>query len=543
MKKIKIFTSLAVALLACSTFTSCVEETEPANGIATEKQVGESSNATEALVLAMPAYCHTIMFDDRHCCFGYGSMMHIRDLQTGDLAMQYSPSGYDSWFYNWSRNKYMGQDYFYAQYLWIYYWKFVQTTNNVIAAINPDNATSEQLGWLGSAYAYRAMLYLDLAQMYEFLPNDKTSSINEDGNDVAGLTVPIVKAGMSEAEARNNPRVPHAEMFAFIEEDLNTAEKYIENLTNTNGKILPDLACAYGLKARLYLWDGQYALAKEYARKAINASSVGPMSKEECLDVINGFNITSPWMWGAQQTTTSSTVLTGIINWTSWMSPETSFGYAGYAIAKVFPKIDRKMYERIGDTDFRKLWFVAPAGSELEDQVRYLDPETKGAIAEYSALKFRPGSGNADDYTIGSATAYPLMRVEEMYFIEAEAAAHLDAAQGVALLTDFMKKYRDPNYVCPVSSTDDVVEEIVFQKRVELWGEGQSFFDIKRLNYSVTRGYVGTNFSDDLARLNTNGRPAWMNWVIVQIEEENNEALVGMNNPDPSDLYTPWVAQ
>ena len=106
-----------------------------------------------------------------------------------------------------------------------------------------------------------------------------------------------------------------------------------------------------------------------------------------------------------------------------------------------------------------------------------------------------------------------------------------------------MKKYRDPNYVCPVSSTDDVVEEIVFQKRVELWGEGQSFFDIKRLNYSVTRGYVGTNFSDDLARLNTNGRPAWMNWVIVQIEEENNEALVGMNNPDPSDLYTPWVAQ
>ena len=52
------------------------------------------------------------------------------------------------------------------------------------------------------------------------------------------------------------------------------------------------------------------------------------------------------------------------------------------------------------------------------------------------------------------------MRVEEMYFIEAEAAAHLDAAQGVALLTDFMKKYRDPNYVCPVSSTDDVVEEI-----------------------------------------------------------------------------------
>ena len=52
----------------------------------------------------------------------------------------------------------------------------------------------------------------------------------------------------------------------------------------------------------------------------------------------------------------------------------------------------------------------------------------------------------------------------------------------------------------------------------------------------------GTNVSDELARLNTNGRPAWMNWVIVLREYESNEALVGMNNPDPSDKYTPWTS-
>ena len=79
------------------------------------------------------------------------------------------------------------------------------------------------------------------------------------------------------------------------------------------------------------------------------------------------------------------------------------------------------------------------------------------------------------------------MRVEEMYFIEAEAVAHTNAAKGKELLETFMKTYRYPKYTCKVSSTDDVVEEIVFQKRVELWGEGQTFFDIKRLNYSVTR--------------------------------------------------------
>ena len=102
-----------------------------------------------------------------------------------------------------------------------------------------------------------------------------------------------------------------------------------------------------------------------------------------------------------------------------------------------------------------------------------------------------------------------------------------------------MKTYRDPNYSCKVSSTDAVVEEIVFQKRVELWGEGQTFFDIKRLNYSVTRGYPGTNWYEE-TRFNTNGRPAWMNLTMVRNEADNNQALVGWNNPDPSDKYPTW---
>ena len=158
-------------------------------------------------------------------------------------------------------------------------------------------------------------------------------------------------------------------------------------------------------------------------------------------------------------------------------------------------------------------------------------------------MKFRPGSGDTDDYSTGCSAAIPVMRVEEMYFIEAEAAAHQNAARGVTLLTNFMKQYRDPSYVCTVSATDAVVEEIVFQKRVELWGEGQTFFDIKRLNMSVTRGYNGTNWQDTQSILNTNGRPAWMNFVMVRSEQNNNEALVNHNNPDPSDKYTPWTPE
>ena len=544
MKKMnKIFSLLA--LTGVFMFSSCIEETEPASGIATEKQVGESSIATEAMVMAMPAYCHTRMWSDRHNNFGYGSMMHVRDLQTGDCVMEFSADGYDNWFNKWTQNKYMGQDYFYAQYQFLYYYRFMQAVNNVISAIDPENCTDQQRAWYGSALAYRAMLYLDLARMYEFLPNDKTSNINADGNDVAGLTVPIVRAGMSEAEARNNPRAPHAEMAKFIEEDLDEAEKYIGGMTEeaTSGHILPDLACAYGLKARLYMWDGQYDKAKEYARKAINTTARTPMTQQQCMNTTTGFNVAGPWMWAAQQTATTSTVTSGIVNWTSWVSNQCTFAYTGPA-TNLFVVIDKRMYDRISDTDWRKLQWIGPEGSPLNDQIQSVVSLEAGPVNQYLipyvSVKFRPGQGNSDDSNIGAATAIPVMRVEEMYFIEAEAAEHVSAGSGAALLTSFMKQYRDPNY----TFTDQgfgAVEEIVFQKRVELWGEGQTFFDIKRLDMSVTRGYSGTNCTDARSCLNTNGRPAWMNLVMVRTESNNNHALEGMNNPDPSDLYTPWT--
>lgn len=202
--------------------------------------------------------------------------------------------------------------------------------------------------------------------------------------------------------------------------------------------------------------------------------------------------------------------------------------------------IGKSVYDRISDTDFRKLMWKAPDGSPLAAKNVYVDDQFKSILPTYASLKWRPGNGRFDDMITGEATAYPLMRVEEMYFIEAEAAAHQDMARGKKLIEDFMRNYRDKNYSVTASTKDALVEEIVFQKRVELWGEGQTFFDVKRLNYSVKRGYPGTNFYER-CRYNTDGRPAWMNIVFVDQEQINNKALVGWNNPDPSNKYTPWV--
>lgn len=534
---IKLMSGVLAMTLVTGTLTGCMDEIEVTQ-VATEGQVSGSTTATEALVQAMPASFNSVdngllNTNNWHGAFGYGSQMYQRDLMTGDLALV---GDYSSHFNSFSRNQNLGEDYIFAGYVWSYYYGFILTSNNVISGVDPETATSAQLGYLGAGYAFRAFCYLDLARMLEFLPNDIfPDGKNSDGKVVTNLTVPIVEAGMSEEDARNNPRATRQEMYDFILGDLDKAEEYIVNIQSTNGKTLPDLACVYGLKARLYMWVEDYANAEKYARLAINTATVSPMTENDCLNITTGFNDISKWMWGATQNSESRTVTSGIVNWTSWVSNQTTFGYTGFG-TNMYNYIDLSMYNRISDTDFRKKEFVAPAGSALEGENLYL-PGQEGAIPEYAALKFRPNEGNADDYMTGAAASVPIMRVEEMYFIEAEAAAHQSADRGKQLVESFMTTYRDPEYTCNVSSTDDVVEEIVFQKRVELWGEGQTFFDIKRLNYSVTRAYDGSLF-EPLSRYNTNGRPAWMNIVITRNEMMNNYALEGYNNPDPSQKYT-----
>lgn len=132
------------------------------------------------------------------------------------------------------------------------------------------------------------------------------------------------------------------------------------------------------------------------------------------------------------------------------------------------------------------------------------------------------------------------MRIEEMHFIKMEAIAHSNPAEGKRLIEEFMNTYRmrSGKYTCSKTDVDGVVEEIVFQKRVEFWGEGLNFFDVKRLGYPVTRAYTNSNFYDD-CKFNTEGRPAWFNMPFVRTEEENNNGLKGWNNPNVDGLYQP----
>ena len=545
MKKInKSIYGVLIAGLTLSAMTSCIDEAEPRSGSVTQNMLEESASATTAAVNGLPAYGKSVWDKGAHWSYGISAIMRIRDVMADDYVVvdhdynQFSP---------WAATIFLGPSYLLGQFVYSYYYNYVLASNLVIGAVNPDKATKEQLGNLGLGYAYRAANYLDMARMYEFLPTDvDPACTNEQGYNVKNLTCPIVTDTLGEKASRNNPRATHEEMFKFIESDLNNAEKYIVNLTSNKNNTLPDLAVVYGLKARLYMWNEDYAKAKEYARKAIDTYGKAPMSESDATDTKKGFNDITKWMWGAQYTSEDRAVKTGILNFTSFACNETVFGYAGNGPMNM---IGKSFYDRISDTDWRKTMWKAPAGSPLEAKNKYVDSkmEMKNGVMEdiskfkkriptYGSLKFRPNQGNYAESSIGVVSAYPLMRVEEMYFIEAEAAERLAPGTGITLLENFMKTYRDKQYVYTGSNA---IDEILFQKRIELWGEGLSFFDIKRANVSVTRGYTGTNFFEEW-RFNTNGRPAWMNLCIVNLEENDNPAVKGKNNPDPSKAYKPW---
>lgn len=541
MKKIYIPFLVAAVAFPAATLTGCIEETFPTT-LVTQDQVVNSPDAAASYALGMPAFMNTyaVLGNTRlHYDFGYPSMMHIRDVMTGDMPILQSPSGYD-WFDAWEVTEYQSESNIYPQLIWNTYTQMVQTANLTIGSVDPETENRQSRYYLGAGLAYRAMAYLDMARMYEYLPcGGVTDPQISDTVNVTGLTVPIVTETTTEAQARKNPRATHQQMMDFIINDLDRAEEYIVAGARPN-KTLPDISCVYGLKARAYLWDGEYAKAKEYARLAISANGGNVTTREEWLSKTNGFNdlSISSWMWGGQYTSEDGAIKTSLINWASWASNEATWGYSS---AEPNILIDADLYNSISNDDFRKLTFVAPEGHPLSGKENWINravfaQEDLAEPATYASLKIKPAGGEMVAYLVGGPIAYPLMRVEEMYFIEAEAAAMTSPSEGASLLQELIKT-RNPNYTFVGSSTEDVVDEIFKQKRMEFFCEGQIFFDYKRLNKPVTRHYTGSNWRNDIQYNTGANRPAWMNFCIVQTEGNNNEGVRGHNNPDPSLKY------
>ncbi len=532
----KAINKLLIAICAGGvlTLSSCLEETFPTNG-ATAEQLSQTSAALNSAMGGVPAYMKTrgVWRSDQWTDFAYPAQMIIRDVMGQDMIQVYNNYQH---FYSYQQiSVAINQGYLLNQIEWYYYNLQVKAANAIIEAVDPDNASSEMRKILGQALTYRAFIYLDMARLYEFLPNTVSSPITDKGNDVSGLTVPITDP-RNPVDPDNNPRATHQQMFDFILADLDEAQSYFEENNSREDLTRPNLSVVYGLKARLYMWDENYPKAAEFAKLA--QAGYTPLTNEQWNDPVNGFNnMTSQnsWMFAINMTKEDD-ALVNSGNWASFMSSETFVGYAGKYNNPMI--CDFSLYQQIDDRDFRKLSWKAPAGTPLAGKEVFTDPANSDRLLDFASLKFRPGSGVTNNPDVTWAVGIPLMRVEEMYLIEAEAVAQTNPAQGKQLLETFMQTYRFPQYTCKATDAEDIIDEIFLQKRIELWGEGIICFDFKRLNKSVTRAYEGTNWPET-ARFNTEGRPAWYNFVMCEYEGELNKACYGWNNPDVGGLFTP----
>lgn len=538
--KISIAVFVSAALLS-----SCIKETFPTDR-ATEGQVAESPTALEAMLKGIPAalvMAGSLGYAQEGQAWDFSlPAIHIAtESMTGDLIIS-GDVGYD-WFSQWGMNQALGSDYAVGALTWDNYYTWIKAANDIIGTVDESALTPATQTILGTAYAYRAMFYLDLVRLYEFKANKYTS------NDlVQGLGVPIVTPETTEAQAKANPRAKVEEVYSqMIFPDLEKAEKLLEGYTAPD-KYSISQAVVFGLYARAYLErgtagdDGAYAKAAEYARKAISASGCTPLTQAEWEDPSTGFNSAgsnNSWMWAVALPGES---VANLYNFTAHMSNEESWTSYGWRVGRA---INKSLYQMIDDKDFRKRsWLdpdrnVYPYKSCRPDGAEHFATNLK----DYANIKFRPAQGAYSDYKTGGAADHVCMRVEEMYLIEAEATAHSNLTGAIQLLNAFMKyRIADGSYDCTAKSANvaSFTEELMLQKRIEFWGEGIIMFDLKRLGMSSMRGYKGTNAPADY-RLNCDGPAPYWNFVITRGETQNNPALARYNNPDPSETVTPWI--
>lgn len=527
MKTYKISTLLLGGLVLAS--CSDIDNQEYQGGAFSKDQSQEVINAvperTEATFNGMfsfmgnPAQNYGTRFvDARADDFGFVMMAISQDLEGADMAG--ADNGYN-WLSSASEYSSRNADYANPYIRYVTPYTLIGMVNDLLKTIPEDTENESLKNMKAQSHALRAFSYLSLAPYFQ-------------GSYATYKDQPCVPLNDT-VDVTNNPRATVGQVYTAIVQDLNYA---IENLDESRAsKAYINVNVAYGLRARAYLAMGEYAKAAEDAEKAMagfTPASVSKVSVPAFCDMKD-----HNWMWAITLTDDQANYF-GYATAASWMSAFCGDGYG--AACGTTAMINKLLWDKIPATDVRKGWWIdenlhtpnwanltwaGATGDEIAKLV--LDDGSKVELPPYTNVKFGMKSG------IGSTlnnSDWPLMRVEEMILIQAEGYA-MSENEGKArdILTSFVKNYRDPNYTIPAGRT--LQDEIWFQRRVELWGEGFAVSDARRLGKPIVRfhGAGTTNFPDAFT-FNIDANDGWLNMRFPTSEMDNNRGIV--NNKEGS---------
>ncbi|MBQ7387863.1 MAG: RagB/SusD family nutrient uptake outer membrane protein [Paludibacteraceae bacterium] len=523
----KTISRILVLVFGVLFFAGCTDlNTFPEGGTKTESQKQAAIKNNPELLAADVSAIYATMIElfaglgeanEYHSDFGYASLAIIMDANGQDVTC---PSSGYNWF---SRSfSYADRVYTSAECLmtWKVYYKIIRAANAVLGVAPADAEDDILKAYRGQALAARAFAYLNMAQLYQF---------KYKGNENKPC-VPIVSENMTSEQQMKNPRATVQEVYDSIMSDLNEAVTLLNNYKRSD-KSMIDQAVAYGLRARANLVQENWAEAAADAKQALEVSGATPYTLAEVSKPTFTSADANSVLWANIITETNDVVTSGIINWPSHVSSLFSDGYTGVGAYK---SISVLLYNKIADTDVRKGWWL---NEEFDSPLLSSDiysgwkKDNAEACGYLGNVKFGVYQDNM--VNLVAASDWILMRAEEMLLIQAEGLAMSgEVADAKTALENFVKTYRDPSYTCQAADAKTLQDEIWLQRRIELWGEGFSFFDIMRLEKPITRKENGESSYPDAWQFNIPAKSQILLYLIPRSEIESNQGIdESQNNP------------
>lgn len=507
-----------VLALAAVLTAGCADlDTAPSGGTVTTDQKKAVVTANPARISASVTGITTLFSvfqatNTNHNDFGYPALMLITDSRGIDLVS-------DDIGFNWFSGPLTLQDNNISSstnyIMWRTAYNQIAAANDVTKLVASGVTDNDLMFYRAQALAIRAFDYFVMAQLHQL-----TYVGNEDA-----LCVPLItEANADDAAQNGTPRATVREVYAQILADLDEAITLLENSTTVRSdKRYVSAAVAHGIRARVRLVMQNWSGAAEDAQYAITNGGATPKSMAEVKTPTFKSLDENDWLWGIKIAETDRVVTSGIVNWPSHMG---SLCY-GYASVGAWRRVSTQLYNLINSTDARKGWFLNANGTSANlstAQQNYLT-NTAGAPA-YTQVKFAPYQDVINQSV--NANDIPLMRVDEMYLILAEAQAMGGSpSTGLATLKSYVNTYRDASYRSSASTAEEVQEAVWIQRRIELWGEGLSYFDLLRLKKGIDRRGCGFSAA---TTFNVSASDYITVYPIPEKEVEGNDMISDKDN-------------
>lgn len=504
-------------IAAIAAFPSCKKdwlETKPTDQVSDVVAFTSVANAKLALNGTYRLLYNQI---DNQSQDGHGAMMINMDAMGEDLVWSANTYSYFKPAYRW--NQHNVETGALALFPYQFYYMIIANANGIITNIDAlPGAAEEKNAIKGEALALRAWSYYYLVQLY-----GKRYNAQAVPNTQAGVPLSLESATMETATA-GIPRASVEEVYEQMNTDLDEAIKLLSDATVRTVKTHINLQVAQGFKARVALTMQNYTDAATYARLAQSGGTLMTNA-----DYLAGFTSigNNEWMWGANQL---STQVPTYGSFYAYMS--TNFNSSWNRLE---PKlINSLLYAKIATTDIRKkLWWDGTT-AEKTNFTGAIDAATGKTASTSKILKYMHRKFVVPDYS-NKAGDIPYMRVAEMYLIEAEALARAGKDGEAADVLYKLAVNRNPSYVKSTNTGTALIDEIMIQRRLELWGEGFRFLDLKRTNTALDR--TGANhLVDPTAGTFTQAAPSTGNtsWEYkIPISEINANPAIGAANQNP----------